>query len=705
MKNRTTAALIAMALGAQSSVVLAAGLGQHSQVLEEVVVTAEQKGSLTAVSEQASIENLKKIPGGVGFVAADDFLDNFTQSIGDTLVFTPGVFADTSAQRENRISIRGSGLNATFERRGLTVLRDGVPVSRASGITEFQEIDPLSIQHIEVFKGANGLRYGSSSLGGAINIVTPTGKTRKAGTTVRVEAGSFETARSSISTSGDTGKVDYYGAVTRLDSDGFRDHAEVDSVYSFGNVGFSLADNIETRFFVTALQDDFELAGSLSFEDALDNPKQTRETNIVDDQDRNLDVYRLSNRTVISLSQIDIEAAAWFTKRTLDHALTPFVGIIDQEEEEWGISTQVSGEFSLVGFDEQWIVGINHAQSDNDAEVYENILGEKGALSSDDDQDAENTVIYAQLDSKLSQHWNLVLGFNYVDSERTNRNVFAEPAFPGGPVEDDSGSISYDEFSTRIGLLYSPSDNIQYFVNVSEGYEPPGITDLTSGGALPFTELLAQESITYEIGSRGFYKAIAWDIAAYRSEVENEFIDVAAPGFFGGTTVTNTENAQGDTIHQGLEIGVDVDLLSGLVGNAGNLRLRNILTYNDFKFDDDPVNGNNTLAGVPEVVYVAELRYDHGETWYAGLNMRHVANGAYVDYANTFQAPGYQLWGLTAGWNINSSTKVFGSIENIADEEFISNVSTVANLSTEGNQRVFTPGEGRSAYVGVSFSF
>ena len=93
------------------------------------------------------------------------------------LDLTPGVFADTSAQRERRISIRGSGLNSGFERRGLTVLRDGVPISRASGATEFQEIDPLTIRYLEVFKGANGLQFGAASLGGAVNIVSPTGRT------------------------------------------------------------------------------------------------------------------------------------------------------------------------------------------------------------------------------------------------------------------------------------------------------------------------------------------------------------------------------------------------------------------------------------------------------------------------------------------------------------------------------------------------
>ncbi|MGS2722898.1 TonB-dependent receptor family protein [Porticoccus sp. GXU_MW_L64] len=699
MPNRP-ALWTAVVLGCAASNSFASGLGQKGAI-EEIVVSGQHNQSLSAISALASLKQLQKVPGAIGFVTADDFLDNFTQSIGDTLVFTPGVFADTSAQRENRISIRGSGLNATFERRGLTVLRDGVPISRASGITEFQEIDPLSIEYIEVFKGANGLRYGAASLGGAINIVTPTGRTRDSGTHLRVEGGSFGTRRASINTSGRSDTLDYYGAVTKLDSNGFRNHSAVDSIYSFGNVGIRLSDDVETRFYLTALQDDFELAGALSRQDVLQNPTRAGSSNITFDQDRNLNVYRLANRTAIAFDNSKLELGLWAASRILDHAITPFVGIIDQREMEYGLSAQWQGETTIAERDTEWTLGLNYATSDNDARVFANDLGQPGNLTSDDHQSAKNTVLFAQADTALSEQWHLILGLQYVDAKRTNRHQFGIGRF--GPLPDDSGSLSFNSTNARIGVLWAPQDNIQHYANISQGYEPPGITDITSGGALDFTPLLAQQSTTVEVGTRGHYKAIAWDAALYHSTIENEFIDVAAPGF-GAGTVTNTDNALGDTIHQGLELGIDLNLLSNSNG-PWQLRWRNILTYNRFQFDNDPVYGNNTLAGVPEAIYVSELRLDHNDNWYAGLNFRHIANGAQVDFANSAQAPGYQLLGLTAGWNITPSLRVFASAENLTDEAFISNVSTVANLATEGNQNVFTPGEGRSAYIGVALDF
>nr|BBD50157.1 TonB-dependent receptor [Haliea sp. ETY-M] len=637
-----------------------------------------------------------KIPGGIGLVEAHEFLDNFTQSIGDALIFTPGVFADTSAQRENRISIRGSGLNATFERRGITVLRDGVPISRASGITEFQEIDPLSIDYIEVYKGANGLRYGAASLGGAINIVTPTGSTRPPGTTVRIEGGSFDTTRGSVSSSGRNGATDYAFAVTKLDSDGFREHAEVDSLYGFGNVGIQLTDRVATRFYLTALRDDFELAGALSLQDALTRPERSPSENTEHDMDRNLDVWRVSNRTVFNFDNFSLKAAAWVARRDLDHAITQFVGVIDQSEDEYGLSLELSGLGQIAGRELEWVLGGSYASSENEAKVFAYqsfVSAQRGALSSEDRQDASNTIAYGQLDIALSPALNLIVGLQYVDSQRDNRNVF------NARGEDDSGSLQFDSINGRLGLLHSPADSFQLFANASQGYEPPGIADLTAGGADPFTALDAQESFTLEVGSRGVWGIAAWDLALYRSEVDNEFIDVANPASPFAPPVT--ENALGDTVHQGVELGVDLRPESFGRNDELALLWRNTLTYNDFNFDGDPIYGDNALAGVPELVYVSELRLDYLERWYVGVNLRRITNGAYADFANSLRPPGYHLIGATWGYQVTPKLMLFGSAENLADEAFVANVSTVAGPSLPSAQ-IFTPGEGRAVYVGIS---
>src|SRR3546814_7315090 len=61
--------------------------------------------------------------------------------------------------------------------RGVSLLVDGIPINLADGSGDFQEIDPLMLSHLEVWRGANALRFGASGLGGAINAVTPSART------------------------------------------------------------------------------------------------------------------------------------------------------------------------------------------------------------------------------------------------------------------------------------------------------------------------------------------------------------------------------------------------------------------------------------------------------------------------------------------------------------------------------------------------
>ena len=633
------------------------------------------------------------------------------------MIFTPGVYADTSAQRENRISVRGSGLNATFERRGITVLRDGVPISRASGITEFQEIDPLTIDYIEVFKGANGLRYGAASLGGAINIVTPTGKTVDTPFKFRAEGGSFGTFRGSGHISGNGDKSDYYLGVTGLHSNGFRDHSDVRSVYSHGNIGYNFDNGVETRFYLTALSDNFELSGSVPFDQALENPRAVQPPVIIgpffpggptitldpgpieDDWDRNLDVGRIANKTVIPLDDVTLEAGAWYAFRNLDHAITRFAGIIAQQEHEVGGFVRGTGDFELGSMPISWTVGGSIAASSNDAKRFENVFGERGLLTNRSDQDSRNILAYAQVDAEIIEGFRAIIGGQFIDTVRDN----------DAELNDVSGRVEESQFSPRFGLLWDAAENAQVYFNVSRGFEPAGISDLTAGGVFDFTPLDAQEAWTVEIGSRGQHEFLAWDLSLYRSWVENEFIDLAVQGFNG--TVSNTFNAN-DTIHQGIELGVDIYIEPDFLTEVGlKATWRNIYTYSDFHFEDNPtgLNGSvdfadNDLAGVPEHVYITELRLEDPDKWYFGFNLRWVPEGPFADFANTTRIPSYALVGLTAGFDITDNIRIFASAENLFDKNYISNVNTVANQSVE-NGRIFTPGQGQAFYGGVTFNF
>jgi iron complex outermembrane receptor protein len=87
---------------------------------------------------------------------------------------TPGVYVQPrfGAADESQISIRGSGLRNNFHLRGVNVLVNGMPYRNADGFTDFESLELLNTESIEVYKG--GMRFGTADLpSGAPSISRP----------------------------------------------------------------------------------------------------------------------------------------------------------------------------------------------------------------------------------------------------------------------------------------------------------------------------------------------------------------------------------------------------------------------------------------------------------------------------------------------------------------------------------------------------
>ena len=71
----------------------------------------------------------------------------------------------------------------------------------ADGGFDFQAIEPLSTRYIEIFRGANALEFGATTLGGAVNFISYTGHDSSP-LAARFEYGSFDSYRAQISSGG-----------------------------------------------------------------------------------------------------------------------------------------------------------------------------------------------------------------------------------------------------------------------------------------------------------------------------------------------------------------------------------------------------------------------------------------------------------------------------------------------------------------------
>lgn len=261
-------------------------------------VAPAQGPSLTVPNIAQATRAIERVPGGVAVVPDTQFKNTPAATIKDIVDWVPGVWAQPKWGDDTRLSIRGSGLSRNFHLRGIQLYMDGIPINTADGYGDFQEIDPTAYRYVEVFKGANALRFGANSLGGAINFVMPTGRDAQA-FDGRADIGSFGFAKGQASSGGASGQFDWFATGSVQRQDGFRDHSEGHAERGSANVGYQLSPDAETRFYLNANTVRQRIPGAVTKATALNSPQTAAPNNLLLDQQRNIDTVRLANKTSV----------------------------------------------------------------------------------------------------------------------------------------------------------------------------------------------------------------------------------------------------------------------------------------------------------------------------------------------------------------------------------------------------------------------
>ncbi len=685
--------------------------------LPEVLVTARPPDPSRTVPtlETRRQELTATTPGGVAVVDAEDYKRGRATTLKDALDFAPGVFIQPRfGAEESRISIRGSGIQRTFHGRGIKLMQDGSPLNLADGGFDMQAIEPLSARYIEVFRGANALQFGSTTLGGAINFVSLTGH-EAAPLQARFEAGSFGSFRGQISSGGVFGDSDVYASYSYNETEGYRDHARQDSQRFFANFGQRLSDSLETRFYVTYVQTDSQLPGSLTLRQLERRPDMANPGNVRFNQKRDFELFRLANRTVWSDDIHRVTLSSFWSWKDLDHPLISFgpgfrlgPGVIDQLSNDLGLDLRYDSLADLAGHRNQFTLGLGYVYGLTQDNRFANVLGRRGGRTAENQLTATNLDLYAQDTFHLTDRLALILGAqgSFADRDFDEQRVFGA---------DNSDRKEYWGFSPKLGLLWEAAPELQFFANVSRSFEPPSFGELTALGGMPgLIDLQAQRGTSLELGTRGSRGRARWDLAWYYTWLDNELFALGVPG----VSATQTINA-GRTIRHGVEALFDFDLVRGLFtagrpatdGEEGGeetqagdrLFLRQFYLFNDFHFDGDPVFTNNELPGIPRHFYRAELLYEHPCGFYAGPNVEWAPQSYFVDLANTLEADGYALLGFKFGYRTKKGLSFFVEAKNLTDATYAATTGVVTTATAAS--AVFFPGDGRGLFAGVEWKW
>lgn len=685
----------------------AASQAQTSSTLEEVVITA-QRIKVTLQAEQALT------PGGVTVIDGEEFYQRSVSNMTDMLRYVPGVWSQSGwGSDELFFSSRGSNLDATdYDKNGVKLFQDGLPITTADGNNHNRVLDPLSARYAVIARGANALTYGASTLGGAFDFISPTARTTEP-LSLYLTGGSHGLMIGRVTAGGVADALDGLVTLEAKSYDGYRDHSAQERKGVYANAGWQISDAVSTRMYATYIDNDEELPRGLTLAQIAQDPDQAARSAITGDNRKDVQTARIAFKTT---RQIDPSSSLQFGLSYEDQSLYhPIVDVRGPDPDGEGpllgpqffgllIDTDHRTLGGMVRYQKQLgdhdlLFGLNYGDTEVEGGNYRNLFGRRNGLMERVEEYAEGIEAFAIDRWKIGDAFTLVYGAQLVDTSRDVRVIDAGT----GAVRNPKGD--YSEVNPRIGVIYALGDTNESFASVSRLFEAPTTFELEDDARQNNLLLDPMKGTVVEVGVRGATPQATstrwrWDVAVYYAQIDDEILSVEEidPDTNLPTGTSLSANIDG-TIHAGLEALIGASF--ALTGGAHRLEPLLSLTVNEFSFDSDPIYGDNDLPAAPEYAARGELIYRHASGFYVGPTFDFIGK-RYIDFANTTEVDSYELLGLRSGFSARQ-WEVFAELRNVTDEDYIATFSVLNRA--RGNDAVYFPGAPLSAYVGTRVSF
>ncbi|RMD88706.1 MAG: TonB-dependent receptor [Calditrichaeota bacterium] len=557
--------------------VMASMIGYKLQVQKEVKITAGDTTRLNFALEETVIEtapvivtatrkskSLAETPNSVSVISARDIRTRNSFDVRDALKYAPGV-----SFVAGQVNIRGTTGYSRGAGSRVLLLTDGVPTMPGdSGDIKWDLIPYMVVERVEVVKGAASALYGSSAIGGVLNLITKE-PANKPEFTVRLSGGIYDdpafkewkwTDRPLVSNQQDiyfsssSGKLGYIIALGRRESRGYRQNGQFLRTNVFNKLRFQFNPATHLEFTGAFARDDHGEA--ILWLKYLGQPKNP--LRVPDEQagDTILSKKLYLNTTFSQLASQNFAyklRLSYYRNRFQNH----FVDNHDFSKSqrfrlEYQADVQVNVRYSLTtGFE-----GI--------ADVIEgNFFGEREGYSFGS---------YLQNEYKFTDRLSTTAGLRF-DFQKVI-----------------GGQREY-QLSPRLGLIYHLSEVTTLRGSVGRGFRAPSMAELFSETSasgfqvVPNPDLDAESSWSAEIGINTSIKNhILLNMAIY----QERYFDFINPslGFQGTTPIIQFKNVQ-DARIRGIETNLTTSwfrnhlttVLSYVFVDPKDLQTGRLLTY------------------------------------------------------------------------------------------------------------------------------
>ncbi|MBN9426562.1 MAG: TonB-dependent receptor [Burkholderiales bacterium] len=691
--------------------------GDAAAALPQVEVSSDR----TDLNREELQQTLEQVPGGTNLIDLDQHRGS-QSTVAKVLDFEPGIIIQEffGGNDQPRLNIRGSGIQDNPVSRGIQLLQDGLPMNQADGSFVIGLLDPEQAQYISVYRGSNALRYGGTTLGGAIDFSPRTALNSPR--SVSFELGSWGARKGALALGSRWGDWDGYLRASHQQSDGWRTHSGGERTNLALNLGTDRG-TWSNRSYLNVTHNQFDIPFLLTKERALSNPRSVigdfADPNNRSIEDflnvrtrrpmRDTEQYRIANKT------------SWYGDRT-----NASVGVYAEQVNDkfknpaWQADTKAANYGVDAAIDHTWqaasgrktrIEGFVSANTGSMPRQYQLVSPVDGSLVrrfGDLDLDATNLVVGGQLIQDIAGNLQAVAAAQYV----YNKRDIADRRAPG--LLDST--FDYRAFNPKAGLIWSPSKNVRYYANVSRSAEAPTFWQLVDlgPGSVPASPaslylmtkpLKMQEAMTFEIGTQQRGERFAWEATFFHSRVKNELIAEVQNFAIDGTTV----NYDHPTVHQGVELSFNARTAGGVLSRGDFFTMRGVYNYSSFRFKGGRYDGNR-VAGVPVHLLMGEVGWQINSKLGVSLNARWQPQDTHIDHFNGgLKQDKFLLLGANVTWKPAKQWQVYLDLHNITNETYqtayvvrgLSSEDATSGLSTPS----FVPGPAFHAFAGVRFSW
>ena len=515
---------------------------------------------------------------------------------------------------------------------------------------------PLAlVESIEVIRGGQSGTFGNHAVGGVIKINTKLPEENPFGS-LEASAGSFDAFNARGAYSQRIGEIGLTIFGERAESDGYRVNG--DHMADTGGVRLDWGGESDIKGYLSwsLSNTDFGFPGDLNASALLADRRQTTDPN---DRGEEKSSYGRAGLSYEINDEWSLENRLGYQDREVSVTMPSQFWVADKVYETFSYSPALHYDSNKA----VWMFGLDFSKD---------VLEEKTNWGNRD-YERKTLAFFTSTGLPISDQWNWHANFRVERAE--NSGVY------GGTQLNEANK---DEWAGGVGLIRELGEENRVYGTIRRFYRYPATDEYMDFGTPAINQSLEPENgYEVELGGDWSMDQVFLSGRIFRQWMKDEIVYDPLVGLW-GANVNLPKNRR-----LGLDLSMDWDMTDSIRSGVSYEYVKATFEEGNYSGSKVPLVPEGLLRLFLEFHPVDSLLLSFGGS-YVGESFR----GSDFSNAQT-KMEDYWLYDLSINYEFSESATLFGGVENLLDEEY---------LSTAFGTGLY-PGEGRKVRVGARFSF